>query len=161
VHGRRAAPCRLVIGVETASVRRGHSRKRLAALDDLEQGGLLTEQVGGGAEHDADADTAGPPGAGDLVDRGADDPAFVLEGVLQGDNHLVGVDGEGGDEGTFEHLERVPSQQLAILEGAWLAFRPVDDDGCRGERRVGGGDGPPLHSSRKAGTHRGLAAHWL
>jgi hypothetical protein len=83
--------------VGAVAVRRRHPWERWSPVDDLEQAGLFPVQVLGWPGDDVDRHARRPAGIAQLGDRPADRGDLLAERPLDGDDHLVGPDGAGGD----------------------------------------------------------------
>ena len=88
----------------------------------------------------------------DLLDGGPHPLDLTGEGALHAEDHEVGLDGPGRDQGALDDQVGVAPEDGAILERAGFTLGGVDDD-----RRVGLGqpvlgDGLPLPPHRETGA---------
>ena len=104
--------------VDAFPVRRRDARERRTAVDDLEQRGLLAEEVLLGTGDHRDRHRRRPALGVDLGDRGLEAAHHAGERRLGGDDHRVGADRVGGDERTLEHPVRVAQEDLTVLEAS-------------------------------------------
>jgi len=79
------------------AVGRRDAGEGLAAVDDLEEGGLLAVEVLGRAFDDAEGDVR-PARLGDLVEGETEPLELGAEGGLEGEDDALGVDRLGGDD---------------------------------------------------------------
>ena len=115
--------------VDAAAVRRRDPRERVAAVDRLEQRGLLAEQVLGRSLDEIER-ARRPRGPTPASRRSRRAPARCCRVAVRFMPTItsLGADRERGDERAFEHAVRVAVEQRAVLERAGLAFGRVHDD---------------------------------
>src|SRR5690606_23794651 len=123
--------------------------ERLVALDDLEQGLLLAEQVLLGTGGDRDGEVAEPACLLDLGERGAHPGQLWLEAGLPRDVRLGGADRVGGGEEALEHRVGVRPEQRPVLDRARLTLRGVADGVAPGA--AAGQHGAPLDRGGEPG----------
>ena len=148
----RRGPAAARHGGEQALDVGGHEPgERGLALDDLEQAGLLAEQVVVGAEDDLDRHVARQPRGGHLLDGGGQALALGAEAGLGADVRGLGADREGGDGGALDHGVGVGPDQRPVLERRRLALGPVAHDERPLGPAAGGGvrHGLPLAPGRE------------
>ena len=140
--------------VDAAPVRRRDARERVAAVDRLEQRGLLAEQVLGRSldEVELHARRRDPTPAPRRSRRAHAAMCRVAVRFIA-DDDLIGADRERGDERAFEHAVRVAIEELAVLERAGLAFGRVHDHG-RAARPATRWRRPSATSRRSGTRHR-------
>ena len=135
-------------GEEALLVRREQARQGWLALDDLEHGLLLAEEVLVGSGDDVDGAVGADAGLLELLHGPGDPFELGRVGGLGADVDLGGVDGEGGDHQPFDELVRVGAHQRPVLEGPRLALGAVADEVAAA--RVLGGDAGPLGAGGEA-----------
>src|SRR5581483_8394696 len=111
-------------GEEALLVGREHPRQGRLALDDLEHGLLLTEQVLVGPRHDRDRALPAYAGSLKLLDGPGHSLALAPEAAFDADERRLGADREAGDDQPFDELVRVGPHQGAVFEVARLALGP-------------------------------------
>jgi hypothetical protein len=104
------------------------ARQRVLPLDHLEQRLLLTEEVGVGAEDQADGDVAGQAGGRHLGERRPHGVDLDGERGLEGQVRVRGAHHERGDGQPLDQLVGVVTQDRPVLERARLAFGAVGHD---------------------------------
>ena len=118
-----------------------------AALDDLEHGLLLAEEILVGPGDDSDRALGADPGRLHLLDRPGDNCDLLLEGSLEADERLHRADGKGGHDHALDQLVGVGPDQGPVLERARLALGAVGDDVSVGSPLPG--DAGPLAARRE------------
>ena len=135
-----------------------HAGVAALAFDGFDERGFLAADVA--AEPGAHLDVEGKVGAEELLAQIAFGPG-LLDGLVQPvlgevvfapdiDKALAGPHGKAGDGHAFQDLVGVALHDVAVLDGARLAFVGVADDVFLG-RRQGPGEGP-LQAGGEAGA---------
>jgi hypothetical protein len=120
--------------VDPASERWGETGEGVAALDGLEERGLLAVEVLVGSLEDHQVDTRTPFGFLDLDDCGPEALDDLAERRLEPEHDPVGADRDRGDQRPFDHHVRVQPQDGAVLERSWFTLGAVDHDRRRNDR---------------------------
>ncbi len=100
---------------------------RQAAVDHLEQGRLLAEEVFVRAGHDGDR-LCERRLAGELVDGALHAVDFPTEALLDADVGSFRPNDFFGDQDALDHAVGIHAHQLPVLEGPGLSFSAVCDD---------------------------------
>jgi hypothetical protein len=137
-------------GEQAVLVRREGPGQRGVALDHLEQGLLLPEEVLVGTGDDRHRDGAGQSGPLHLRQGPLESVELPREPALDADVHADGVHCHRGDGEALDHLVGVGPQDGPVLERGRFPFGRVADDVPVGPRRVA--DARPLPRRRKAAT---------
>lgn len=122
--------------------------ERLIALDHLEHGLLLAEEVLVGPGDDGDGAVRTDAGRLELLDRPDHPRDLLLETGLEAQVHPVRSDGETCDDQALDQLVWVGSDQRTVLERSRLAFGAVAHD--EPLPPAAGGDAGPLRAGREA-----------
>ena len=125
--------------VDAAAVRRRDARERVAAVDHLEQRGLLAVEVlGRPLEHfDSRRRRVQPALSISSIAARTRSVSIVNDSLHRDDDHGAAPTAERGDERTLEHAVRDRPQDRAVLERARLTLGGVHDDRRRLRRRTG------------------------
>ena len=121
-------------GEQAVLVRREQARQRVAALDDLEQGLLLAEQVLVGAVDDRDREVAEQPGLAQLATARRSVVDLAPRTIAWPRCTPGGTDRERGDGQSLDDAVRVAPHERAVLERRRLALGAVGDDVARAAR---------------------------
>ena len=144
-----------------------HAGVAALALDGFDERGFLAADVA--AEAGAHFDVEGEVGAEELLSQVAFGPG-LLDGLVEPelgevvfapdvDEALIGAHGKAGDGHAFQDLVGVALHDIAVLDGAGLAFVGVADDVFLGHRQ-GPGEGP-LEAGGEAGAAAAAQARGL
>src|SRR5439155_5590141 len=124
--------------------------QRVAPLDDLEQGLLLTEQVLLGAGDDRDGDGTRETGLLHLLDRSGHALLLPTERRLERDERLARADRQRRDRDALDDRVRVRAHEGTVLERGGLTLRAVGHHVAVGAGRVQ--DRRPLAPRREPAT---------